>query len=147
MNKWRFETYVLVPMRSFRFSLLVLVPIVLGAAPAYAQQQWGGGGIGASATPQQRLANSRVGVRRRMRVFSVSPSVQDTLHAPRATGGDWSGSQPQWGGSPPPAARPQHATPQAYIPTVIAGTAAIPAMSTYDPAAVRAHYMQRLSRP
>ena len=134
-------------MRSLRFSLLAFVPIALAAAPAYAQEQWGGGGIGASATPQQRLANSRVMEWRRMRVLSVSPSMHDTLHAPRATGGDWDGSQPQWGGSPPPAARPQHATPQAYIPTVVAGTAAISAISTYDPAAVRAHYMQRFSRP
>ena len=134
-------------MRSLRFTLLVFVPIALAAAPAYAQQQWGGGGIGASATPEQRLANSRVLVWRRMRVLSVSPSMHDTLHAPRATGGDWNGSQPQWGGSPPPAARPEHASPQAYIPTVVAGTAAIPAMSTYDPAAVRAHYLQRFSRP
>ncbi len=134
-------------MRSLRFSLLVLVPVAMAAAPAYAQQQWGGGGIGASAEPQQRLPNSRLVVHHRMRLFSVSPSVQDTLHAPRATGGDWLGSQPQWGGSPPPAARPHYATPQAYIPTVVAGTAANPAMSPYDPAAVRAHYMQRLSRP
>ena len=134
-------------MNFLRLSLIALVPIALAAAPAYAQQQWGGGGIGASASPQQRLANSRVVVRRRTRLFSVSPSVHDTLHAPRATGGDWSGSQPQWGGSPPAVARPEHATPQAYIPTVVAGTAAIPTLSTYDPAAVRAHYMQRFSRP
>jgi|GEM_PF-3872268 len=134
-------------MTSLRLTLLAFVPIALAAAPAYAQQQWGGGGIGASATPEQRLANSRVWVRRRMRVFSVLPSVHDTLHAPRATGGDWNGSQPQWGGSPPAAARPQQATPQAYIPTVVAGTAIVPTMSTYDPATVRAHYMQRFSRP
>ena len=143
MNKWRFETYVLVTMISFRSTLYVLVPIALAAAPVYGQQQWGGGGIGASASPEQRLANSRVHWRR-MRVFSESPSVSDTAHAPRATGGDWNGSQPQWGGAPPAASRPEHATPQAYIPTVVAGTTAIP---TYDPAAVRAHYMQRFRRP
>ena len=134
-------------MKSFRLSLLVFVPITLAAAPGYAQEQWGGGGIGASATPQQRLTNSRLVVRHRMRLFSVSPSVHDTLQAPHATGGGWNGSQPQWGGSPPAAARPQDATPQAYIPTVIPGSAAFPTTSTYDPAAVRAHYMQRFRRP
>ena len=134
-------------MTSLRLTLLAFVPIALAAAPAYAQQQWGGGGIGASATPQQRLANSRLLVHRRMRAFSVWSSGDDTLRAPRATGGDWNGSQPQWGGSPPAAARPEHATPQAYIPTVVAGTAASPTISTYDPAVVRAHYMQRFSRP
>ena len=134
-------------MRSLPFSLLALVPIALVAAPVHAQQQWGGGGIGASATPEQRLENSRLVMRHRMRLYSVSPSVHDTLHAPRATGGDWNGSQPQWGGAPPAAARPEHATPQAYIPTVVAGTAAVSTISTYDPAAVRAHYMQRFSRP